>query len=165
MITIYYNDDRAPKPNQPWLPSVHGVVRNEKGALLLHKRDDHSFWAFPGGKLKIGESLENCLRREMYEETGLEVDAERLLGIFSSPEYVLALQEKIFQPLLIVFLCQVRGGEPRTGPESLSFVWMDKKNIETLEVFPLTKEISRFLWNGKKEAFFNLDSLDLLQGF
>lgn len=159
MIEIHYKDPGIPKANQPWLPSVHGVVRNDEGALLLHQRDDHPFWTIPGGKLELGESLETCLAREMFEETGLEVVAERLLGVFSSPEYVLALGDKVFQPLLIVFLCQVRRGELRTGPESLSFTWMDKKSIEPLQTFPLTKDIARFLWSGNMNTFFGLSSL------
>lgn len=159
MIEIHYKDTNTPQPNQPWLPSVHGVVCNNEGALLLHRRDDHPFWVFPGGKLELGESLENCLVREMYEETGLTVAAERLLGVFSSPDYVLALQDKVFQPLLIVFLCQIRGGSLQKGPESLSFMWMDRQNMGTLETFPLTKEIANFLWNDRVTAFFNLQSL------
>ncbi len=161
MIEIHYKDSAAPQPNQLWLPSVHGVIRNGEESVLLHQRDDHSFWTFPGGKLELGESLETCLAREILEETGLEVAAERLLGVFSSPEYVLALQDKVFQPLLVVFLCQIRGGELRIGPESLSFAWMNHGNIETLQTFPLTKEIARFLWSGNEHAFFDLSSLNI----
>lgn len=161
MIKIHYKDPTAPKPNQPWLPSVHGTVRGDGEALLLHRRDDHDFWAFPGGKLELGESLEECLKREMAEETGLEVTPEKLLGIFSSPEYVLTLQDKVFQPLLIVFSCQIRRGNLQIGPESLSFTWMNHENIDTLETFPLTKEIARFLWGGKTAAFFDLSSLGI----
>lgn len=161
MIKIHYKDPTSAKPNQPWLPSVHGIVRGDGGTLLLHRRDDHDFWAFPGGKLEPGESLETCLTREMLEETGLKVAPERLLGVFSSPEYVLALQDKIFQPLLIIFLCQIHGGNLQIGPESLSFTWMNHENIDTLETFPLTKEIARFLWSGKTAAFFDLFSLGI----
>ncbi|MBI3305245.1 NUDIX domain-containing protein [Candidatus Parcubacteria bacterium] len=161
MIEIHYKNPAAPKPNQPWLPSVHGIVRNEQGAVLLHRRDDHSSWAFPGGKLELGESLEVCLAREMLEETGLEVAVERLLGVFSSPEYVLALEDKTFQPLLIVFLCRMCGGGLRVGPESLSFMWMNQANMETLQTFPLTKDIARFIWSGNQNAFFDFFSLGI----
>lgn len=161
MIEIHYKDPIAPKPNQPWLPSVHGIVRKDDGALLLHRRDDHDFWAFPGGKLEPSESLEACLMREMLEETGLEVAPERLLGIFSSPEYVLALRDKVFQPLLIVFLCRVKGGSLLINPESRFFIWMDQKSRDALETFPLTKEIASFLWSDEKIPFFNLSSLGI----
>lgn len=160
MIEIHY--ERAPglEPNQPWLPSVHGVVLNDDRAMLVHRREDHLFWALPGGKLEPGESITDCLRREMSEETGLRVVPEKLLGVFSSPQYLLSVGEMVFQPLLIVFLCRVSGGALTPNSESLSFEWLDRENIETCDTFPLVKEIAHRVWSGEKEPFFDEISFD-----
>lgn len=156
MIEIQYQELNQKKPNQPWLPSVHGVVVNSEGAILVHQREDHPFWALPGGKIEFGESVVDCLKREMKEETGLEVIPKKLLGVFSSPEYILSFKEMVFQPLLLVFLCKATGVERLTlTAESVSFSWMSQENISKHETFPLVKEIARWVWEGKEQAFFD----------
>ena len=156
MIEIHYQESDQAKANQPWLPSVHGVVLDDQGSILLHRREDHALWALPGGKIDPGESITDCLRREMKEETGLSVSPERLLGVFSSPEYVLSLQTTVFQPLLIIFLCQpTRTNRLMITEESMSFSWMSRENIAQHETFPLIKEIAQWVWDDEKRAFFD----------
>lgn len=48
------------------------LLLNEKNEILLHKRRDNGFWAYPGGSMELGESFEECAKREVLEETGLE---------------------------------------------------------------------------------------------
>lgn len=155
MIEIHHKQTSSLKPNQPWLPSVHGVVLNNAKAILVHQREDHPFWALPGGKIDPGESLVDCLKREMKEETGLEVAPEKLLGVFSSSEYLLSAGEMVFQPLLIVFLCKTIGGRLTPNSESLSFEWLNQENMETSNTFPLIKEIACWTWDNKEGAFFD----------
>jgi 8-oxo-dGTP diphosphatase len=82
---------------QQFYVGVHGVIAN-RGRLLVLKRAPTmpyrpGAWDLPGGHLAIGESSEQCLLREIREETALEVAIERLLGINSmvSEPYVQAL--------------------------------------------------------------------------
>ena len=60
---------------------VVGLVRDERGHVLLlrHAYRPNKPWGPPGGGLKIGESLEECLQREVREETGMEVEVDALL--------------------------------------------------------------------------------------
>ncbi|MDP2837915.1 MAG: NUDIX domain-containing protein [Candidatus Moranbacteria bacterium] len=159
-LTIHYQKDlsQQPTPNQPWLPSVHGVIVDDHGSILLHQREDHPSWALPGGKLEPGESLTDCLIREMKEETGLDVQPQKLIGVFSSPEYLLSVGPMVFQPLLIVFLCQKSQKKPSTTSESVSFSWVNRENIDQHETFPLVKEITKWVWSDKDIAFFSADS-------
>lgn len=67
---------------------VVGLVRNEEGHVLLLK---HTYrrarpWGLPGGGLTPGESLEECLKREIREETGLEVEVEKMLSFGAHPD-------------------------------------------------------------------------------
>ena len=68
---------------QFWI-GVHGVIE-EHGRLLVLRRAlrmpyKPGAWDLPGGHLALAETLEECLRREIGEETGLEVEIDRMLG-------------------------------------------------------------------------------------
>ena len=63
------------------------VIRNEKGELLLQQRvHPAGRWAFPGGLMELGESAEDTARREVREETALELGELRLIGVYSGPD-------------------------------------------------------------------------------
>ena len=66
--------------------AANGFIRDKTGKILLQQRADNGFWGLPGGNVELGESVEQTVVREVYEETGLEVRVERLIGIYSEPE-------------------------------------------------------------------------------
>lgn len=53
------------------------------GRILLAKREDFEVWCLPGGMVEIGESLAQTAIREAREETGLEVQLTRMVGVYS----------------------------------------------------------------------------------
>lgn len=61
------------------------VLTNCNELLLQHRTDGG--WGLPGGLMELGESLEDTARREVKEETGLEIGKLELLGVFSGPDY------------------------------------------------------------------------------
>lgn len=63
------------------------VLENAHGQLLLHKRTDFNVWAFPGGGAEEGESAEDCIVREVFEETGLKIKNYEAIGFASHPKY------------------------------------------------------------------------------
>lgn len=57
------------------------------GQLVLVKRQDNGLWGLPGGIIDWGEDVTTTIRRELAEETGLElVSIRRLVGVYSSPD-------------------------------------------------------------------------------
>ena len=62
---------------------VGGCIFNEKGQVLLQRRQDKNKWGFPGGAIELGESAENAVKREIKEETGLDVIVSKLIGIYT----------------------------------------------------------------------------------
>ena len=60
-----------------------GCIFNEKREVLLQKRGDSNKWGFPGGAIELGETPQMAAIRETKEETGLEVEVGRLIGIYT----------------------------------------------------------------------------------
>jgi 8-oxo-dGTP diphosphatase len=73
----------------------------ENGRVLLAHRRDIDWWNLPGGGMESGETVDEALRREVYEETGLEVEIEQLVGVYSKPQK---------QEVVLTFRCHVTGG-------------------------------------------------------
>jgi 8-oxo-dGTP diphosphatase len=74
-------------PKTPLL-TTDCVVRDANSRVLLIRRKNEPFkgaYALPGGFIDIGETVEAACRREVREETGLNVDALRLIGVYSDP--------------------------------------------------------------------------------
>jgi 8-oxo-dGTP diphosphatase len=73
----------------------------DEGRILLGHRRDIDWWNLPGGGMEAGETVDEALRREVHEETGLEVEVEQLVGVYSKPQK---------QEVVLTFRCRVIGG-------------------------------------------------------
>jgi ADP-ribose pyrophosphatase YjhB (NUDIX family) len=69
-------------------PGTAAVIWDTKrNSVLLHLRNDKPMWSLPGGPPDFGESFADCIIREVKEETGLDVEIVRLIGVYSEPKY------------------------------------------------------------------------------
>jgi 8-oxo-dGTP pyrophosphatase MutT (NUDIX family) len=83
---FYYRDPGAPRPAFYTL-GVTALIERE-GKLLLERRRDTGQWNPPGGKIELDESLDQALRKEVLEETGLTIAGYSLFGTFSDPSRI-----------------------------------------------------------------------------
>jgi 8-oxo-dGTP diphosphatase len=70
------------------VPCVGAVVRDESGRILVVRRalpPSQGLWSIPGGRVEPGETLAEAARREVREETGLDVDVQEILGHVDIP--------------------------------------------------------------------------------
>lgn len=68
------------------LCTVDAIIETEEGILLIKRKDPPLGWAIPGGFVDYGESLEDAIRREAKEETGLDIKLIRQFHTYSDPE-------------------------------------------------------------------------------
>ena len=66
-------------------PTVDVIIEVGGGIVLIRRLNPPHGWAIPGGFVDYGERLEDAARREMHEETGLDVELVELLGVYSDP--------------------------------------------------------------------------------
>ncbi len=130
----YVNDPQAPKPTS-LVPAVSAVVADPGGRLLLQRRTDNQLWSVPGGAVELGESVLDALRREVLEETGLEVEVDRLIGVYSSPDYLVAYDDgEVRQQFSLAFACHVTGGSIQTSSETMDVQWFPPDDLATLDL-------------------------------
>jgi ADP-ribose pyrophosphatase YjhB (NUDIX family) len=94
---------------------VAGIIFNEQQQVLLLKRSDNGLWSIPSGHVEPGEKVEEAIIREIYEETGLEVEVTRLIGIYSDPDSQIFLYPngEISHFITTCFECKIIGGTLR----------------------------------------------------
>ena len=132
----YYNDPAAPKANSI-VVAVTAAVRNAQGELLLIERTDNGLWALPGGAQDFGESVVQAARREVYEETGIDVEITGLSGIYSDPQHVIAYDDgEVRQEFSLCFHAKRVGGEPRSSSESSEARWVSPDSLKDLKIHP-----------------------------
>lgn len=132
----YIDDPNAPKANSV-VPSVVAIVRDDSGRILMIHKTDNGKWALPGGGHEIGESIADTVVREVKEETGYDVEVERITGTYTNPGHVMAYDDgEVRQQFSIAFLARITGGEARTSSESDRVEWVDPAGLDSLEIHP-----------------------------
>ena len=84
-----------------WTTGCFGIVRNNKHQILLVKRRDYPLWDLPGGRLDAGETHEECVIREVREETGYLIQVEDVVANCLRPS---------FHDTQIIYTASVAGG-------------------------------------------------------
>jgi 8-oxo-dGTP diphosphatase len=94
--------------------SVAGVVVDDAGRALLIRRRDNGHWEPPGGVLELDEDIEDGLRREVREATGLAVEPTALTGVYKN---------MVKGIVALVFRCRVTGGRLTLSDETTELRW------------------------------------------
>jgi ADP-ribose pyrophosphatase YjhB (NUDIX family) len=132
----YYDDPSAPAANS-LVAAASAIVTDEAGRILLHRRSDNELWALPGGAMEFGESVADTVVRETHEETGLEVEPEYIVAVYSDPKHVFAYDDgEVRQEFSICVACRVLGGSLQISDESTDLQFFTPAEVEALPMHP-----------------------------
>ena len=135
-------------PDRPVI-GVGGVIIDRGRAVLIRRGTEPLLgeWSIPGGTLEIGETLEEAVRRELLEETGLEVRVLELIELFDriyrEPGPASANDKgPRFHYVIADYLCELVSGEPRAGSDVTDIALARE---EELPPFRLTEKATSVL--------------------
>lgn len=132
-------------PNTPAL-TVDCVIFAPEGRVLLIRRKNDPFkgaFALPGGFVDVGETVEAGCRREVREETGLEVGDLQLVGIYSDPH-----RDPRGHTVSAAFLARLPDATPPTaGDDAASAAW-----VSDWRAHPLAFDHAQILEDAEKVA-------------
>ena len=118
---------------------LDGSRESGRSVLLIRRGSEplKGQWSLPGGGLETGERLEDGLRREVREETGLEVNILGLAGVYDRimPD---ANGKAQFHYVLIDYVCVAAGGTLRAGGDAAEVRWVPEGELDALEITALT---------------------------
>jgi 8-oxo-dGTP diphosphatase len=126
-----------------------GAVVTRDGHVLLVKRGkapSQGVWAIPGGRVELGETLQQAAERELLEETGITVCAGSPIYTF---DVILRDDDGHvrFHYVIVDLLAEYVGGEARPGDDAPEVGWVTAQEIDTLPVYPATLDLLRRVTN------------------
>lgn len=136
--TEHYDDPNAPKANAV-VPAASAIVANERGEILMQRRKDNDLWALPAGIMELGESIGETAIRETREETGLNIEIDGIVGIYSDPRHLIEYRDgEVRQQFNICFRGRLIDGTLRRSDESTDVRWISPEDLENLPIHHTT---------------------------
>ena len=126
--------DRREYPERP-IVGVGAVIVSGGGVLVVRRRYEPlaGRWSLPGGALELGETLESGVRREMLEETGLEVEVGPVIEVFD--RILLDETRRVrYHFVLVDYLCWPVGGEPGPGSDVDAAVFVRPTELDPYDL-------------------------------
>jgi ADP-ribose pyrophosphatase YjhB (NUDIX family) len=131
----------------PVLGGASGLIVRDGKVLLIRRGKEpyKNHWSLPGGGVERGETIREAVKREVLEETGLEVDVGLVAGY----------REEVLGPhtaglvgpdehyLVLAFHCTVTGGELRAGDDAVECAFVDPNQLGNLLTTPALSDVFR----------------------
>jgi ADP-ribose pyrophosphatase YjhB (NUDIX family) len=130
-----------------------GAVVLDGDRVLLVRRGQEPLkgeWSIPGGALELGETLEAGVRREVAEETGLQVQV--LAQIEALDRIVVEQQAVRYHYVLVDFLCAVSGGRLQAATDAAEAVWVPREQLGAPSAYQLAAETAAVIERGFRMA-------------
>jgi len=131
------------------IPTADIIIEFEdKGIILIKRKNPPYGWAIPGGFVEYGESLEETAIREAKEETGLDVTLIKQFHTYSSPE-----RDPRHHSITTVYIAKARGGTPRANDDAKEIGIFTQENLPQPLAFDHAKILEDyFSYKGAKKT-------------
>ena len=130
-------------PQQP-VVAVGAIVFDDNRVLLVRRGQPPSqdLWAIPGGRVQLGETLQEAAEREILEETGVRIKAREPVYTFDYIERDGASCPR-FHYVIIDLIADFVEGEIRAGDDAADVRWVSAEELDGLKVSSKTVELLR----------------------
>ncbi|EMJ6440316.1 MULTISPECIES: NUDIX hydrolase [Bacillus] len=93
------------------IPSIAAVIKNEQGKILF-QYPGGEYWSLPAGAIEPGETPEEAVIREVWEETGLKVQVKKQKGVFGGERFrhIYPNCDQV-EYIVVVFECEITSGK------------------------------------------------------
>ena len=118
---------------------VRGAVIRDNKILLIQERADGK-WAMPGGWADLGNTPASVAEREVWEESGFRVKAEKVVAVLDANRIQ---PMEFYHAYKIIFLCKLLDGEPRISYETLAVEFFDPNNLPPLSTYRTNEDMLR----------------------
>jgi len=110
---------------------VRGAVVHEGKILLIQERMDER-WAMPGGWADLGNAPASVAEREVWEESGYRVKAEKVVAVLDANRIE---PMEFYHAFKIIFLCRLIDGEPQISHETMAVDFFDLNDLPPLSLY------------------------------
>lgn len=138
---------RREYPDAPLVGVAAVVIEGSK--VLVVKRGtepDKGLWGLPGGLVELGETLNEAVRREVAEETGLDVEPGEVVGVFEPIRHD-GRNRIRYHYIVIDFIAYRRGGTLKAGDDAAEVRWVSTDALDDCPMRPNTATIIRKAWS------------------
>lgn len=132
---------RREYPERP-LVGVGGVVIRDERTLLIRRGSAplEGEWSIPGGMLELGETILEGVRRELLEETAIEVRVLDLIEVFERVTRDEAGKLK-YHFVILDYLCEAMGGEAQAGSDVTDVAWARESELSKYSLTPTATRV------------------------
>lgn len=134
---------------------VRGAIIRENKILLIQEKADGK-WAMPGGWADLGDAPASVAEREVWEESGYRVKAEKVVAVIDANRIK---PMEFYHAFKIIFLCRLIGGEPQISHETLAVDFFELNNIPSLSIYRtnenMLKEVFEHLKDPARPTYFD----------
>jgi len=126
---------------------VRGAVVHDNKILLIQERMDGK-WAMPGGWADLGNAPASVAEREVWEESGYRVKAEKVVAVIDANRIE---PLEFYHAFKIIFLCNLLGGEPQVSHETMAVDFFEMNNLPPLSIYRTNQDMLREVFAHVKD--------------
>ena len=134
------------------IPTVDAIIQKSSCILFVKRKKDpyKNYLALPGGFVNHGETIEEAMEREIYEETSLKVHPIDILGVYSDPK-----RDPRGHMMTVVFVVTILEGKAMAGDEVNEILWVPLEKLNKIQIaFDHKLIINDYLRWKKEEGTF-----------